>query len=178
MGIVIGVIVIILILLTIPRYNHLRRLKNAVEEAKANIGVQLIRRRELIMNLVELVRGYTKHERVVLSTVVGMRSGRGLPEEGEIHSITARELFALAEQYPDLKASTNFIRLAEDLADTENRVALSRECLNKAVKEFNDARSTLPNLILLGWLFKKELYFELTSGAEEPISVSIPLPDK
>lgn len=167
-GIIAGTIILIVALITLPRFNVLRRLKNAVEEGRSNIGVQLTRRQRLITNIIRLVDAYTKYEMGTLSSIVDKRRG-GLEEKETGYQLGGYALVALAEQYPKLRANETFIRLISELSDTEDKLAISRERLNEAIRLFNNERCTFPNLVLLGWFFKKEVYFEFPPGAESPV---------
>jgi len=166
-GITAVIIISILVFLTIPRYNHLRQLKNAVEEGRSNIDVQLARRRRLILSIIRLVDIYMKYEMGAFSSIVEMRNH--MKEESNKYNIGSSALVALAEQYPNLRANETFIRLFSELSSTEDKLALSRQQLNEAIRLFNNERCTLPNLVLLGWFFKKEKYFEFPPEAERPV---------
>jgi len=168
-GIIAGIVILIVILITLPRFNVLHQLKNAVEEGQSNIGVQLTRRQRLITNIIRLVDAYTKYEMGTLSSIVDKRRGGLEGEEEAGYQLGSYALVALAEQYPKLRANETFIRLISELSDTEDKLAISRERLNEAIRIFNNERCTFPNLILLGWFFKKEVYFEFPPGAESPV---------
>jgi LemA protein len=149
--------------LVVGIYNRLVTLRNRVKNAFAQIDVQLTRRYDLIPNLVEAVKGYMKHERETLEAVVqarnaavsGLKAAAADPSNAEaIKALAAAEttlggtlgrLFALAENYPDLKASQNMLQFQEELASTENKVAFSRQAFNDAVQNYNDGCQTFPN---------------------------------
>ncbi|MCJ7653859.1 MAG: LemA family protein, partial [Dehalococcoidia bacterium] len=153
--IVIGIIVI-LIFVFIGIYNGLVRLRNQVKNAWAQIDVQLKRRHDLIPNLVETVKGYMKHERGTLEAVTKARTlaqqvasagpGERGKVEGELSSALNR-LLAVAEQYPDLKASQNFLALQEELASTENKISFSRQFYNDSVMTYNNKTQMFPSNI-------------------------------
>lgn len=166
--IVIG-IVVVLILWAISAHNTLVRLKNWVQEAWAQIDVQLQRRNDLIPNLVATVKGYAKHEQDTLEKVVQMRnqltsmpSDVSAAEKMEVSNQltqTLKTVFALAEAYPDLKANTNFLALQEELTNTENKIAYARQLYNSSVAKYNiQIRSIPTNLIAkLGGFTPEEL---------------------
>lgn len=137
--------------LAVLGYNRLVRLRNEVDTGWANIDVQLQRRSDLIPNLVEAVRGYAAHERAVFDEVTKARSSlreasspRGAAEANAALGAALGRLFAVAEAYPDLKASENFLRLQDDLADTEDKIAAARRYYNATVMRFNTAIQSLP----------------------------------
>ncbi|RKQ88608.1 LemA family protein [Brockia lithotrophica] len=137
-------------------YNGLVRYRNWIQESWAQIDVQLKRRHDLIPNLVETVKGYMKYEQETLEKVIAMRNRlvAGSPEERmeADNQLTGalRQLFALAENYPDLKANENFLRLQEELTTTENKIAYARQLYNKTVAEYNIRRETFPANLFAG----------------------------
>jgi LemA protein len=156
-------VLVILVFWLISIYNNLVRFKNQVKNAWAQIDVQLQRRYDLIPNLVEAVKGYMKHERETLDSVVQARSAavsareniqaQGGPTEGSLQDLVAAEkslqgamgrLSIQVEAYPDLKASQNMQQLQEELATTENKVAFSRQAYNDQVMNYNTAQEVLP----------------------------------
>lgn len=161
--IIIIVIVAILIISVIVGYNGLVKLRNWVGESWSQIDVQLKRRHDLIPNLVNTVKGYAKHERETLDSVVEARSQliNGSPQE-RIEADNQMEgalksIFALSESYPDLKANQNFLNLQEELSTTENKVAYSRQLYNKTVADYNIKRESFPTNMIAGMFnFKKE----------------------
>jgi len=150
-------LVILLVVYVIIQYNRLVRLNIQVDEALSQIEVQLKRRSDLIPNLVETVKGYASHEREALESVVKARaastSASTLPAiaaaDGALTN-ALRGLLAVAEAYPDLKASTNFLQLQEELATTENKVSFSRQFYNETVRSLNTAVKTIPTSFLVG----------------------------
>jgi LemA protein len=158
MEIIIVVAVVGLIaLFLITQYNRLIRLNIAVDEAWAQIEVQLKRRTDLIPNLVETVKGYAKHEQSTFDAVVAARakatSATGVADTAAADGMLTqalRGLLAVAEAYPDLKASSNFLSLQEELATTENKVAFSRQFYNDNVRSLNTAVKTIPSSFFAG----------------------------
>jgi LemA protein len=173
--IVIGVIVLFIILL----YNSLIRLRNQVKNAWAQIDVQLKRRNDLIPNLIETVKGYMKHEKSVLENVTKARSAilaaesvEGKAKASNMLSKTLKSLFAVSENYPQLKANENFMQLQEELTGTENKIAYSRQFYNDIVMVFNTKIETFPNNIFANMLnFKKETSFEATAEEKKNVKV-------
>ena len=166
--IVIIVIVVLLLLYVLSQYNGLVRLRNRVEAAWAQIDVQLKRRWDLIPNLVETVKGYAAHERQTLEAVIAARnaattaSGPAQAAQSENMLTGAlRQLFAVAEAYPDLKANTNFLQLQEELTGTEGRIAYARQYYNDSVLKYNTKIQTVPASIIAGMFkFQEREYFE------------------
>lgn len=150
-------LLIFLIVYAIIQYNRLVRLNVQVDEAFSQIEVQLKRRADLIPNLVETVKGYAAHEREALENVVQARaastSASTLPAiaaaDGALTN-ALRGLLAVAEAYPDLKASSNFLQLQEELATTENKVSFSRQFYNETVRTLNTAVKTIPTSFFVG----------------------------
>lgn len=155
MFITIGILAVI-ILLWVVAYNSLVKFKNWVEEAWAQIDVQLKRRYDLIPNLVETVKGYAKHEQETLEKVIQARNqiiapGQSRTEQMESNDLLSgalKNLFALREAYPDLKANKNFMMLQEELAGTENKVAYARQLYNNTVMKYNTKIQTIPTNIV------------------------------
>ncbi|MEK7195947.1 MAG: LemA family protein [Patescibacteria group bacterium] len=173
--------VVILILWVVIIYNRLISLRFRAKEAVSDIDVQLKRRFDLIPNLIETVKGYASHEKGVLENVTRARasvaSNSGSPLERDkaenMLSGTLKTLFAVAENYPDLKASTNFIELQKELSDTENKVQASRRFYNSTIMDLNTAIGTFPtNIIANTFGFQEEKFFETTNDAEKaPVKV-------
>ncbi len=174
-------IVAVLVLWVVMTYNKLISFRFRAKEALSDIDVQLKRRFDLIPNLVETVKGYASHEKGVLENVTKARasvagaSGNPLEREGaeNILSSTLKTLFAVAENYPDLKANANFLELQRELSDTENKVQASRRFYNSTVMDLNTAIGTFPvNVIASTFNFKEEKFFEVGSEEEkEPVKV-------
>lgn len=165
----------VLVLWGVGLYNRLVRARNEVKNAWSQIDVQLKRRWDLIPNLVETVRGYMRHERETLEAVTKARQ-QAISVTGDVAaraqaesilSQTLRSLFAVAENYPDLKANQNFMALQEELTSTENRIAFARQYYNDAVLRLNNLIHMFPsNLIARQFGFSPEVFFQL-EGAEE-----------
>lgn len=171
----------LLIVWVVFAYNRLVSLRFRAKEALSDIDVQLKRRFDLIPNLVEAVKGYMKHEKSVLENVTKARAsvagatGNPLEREGaeNVLSNTLKTLFAVAENYPDLKANANFLDLQRELADTENKIQASRRFYNTTVMDLNTTVATFPtNIIANLFHFGQEKFFEVGSEKEkEPVKV-------
>jgi LemA protein len=179
--IVLGAIVLIVVFLIIT-YNALVRLRNMVDEAWNQISVQLKRRHDLIPNLVNAVQGYMQFEQETLTRVVEARTAavsateRGPGNAGQAAQAenfltgALRQLFALVENYPDLKANQNVMQLQEELTTTENQIGFSRQHYNSTVREFNTSIQVFPNVLIAGPLgFRERDYFQIAeTDAEVP----------
>jgi LemA protein len=173
--IVILAIIVILLIWVVMTYNGLVRLRNRVENAWAQIDVQLKRRIDLIPNLVETVKGYASHERDTLDAVVRARNASiaatGPQQEAQANNqLTGalRQLFALSEAYPDLKANQNFLGLQEELTATEGRVAYARQFYNDSVLKYNTKIQSFPAVVMAGAMkYKQREYFEAEESARE-----------
>jgi len=171
----------LVIVYAVITYNRLVSLRFRAKEALSDIDVQLKRRFDLIPNLVETVKGYMKHEKLVLENVTKARASvagaTGNPLERasseNMLSSTLKTLFAVTENYPDLKANANFLDLQRELADTENKVQASRRFYNSTVMDLNTATETFPtNIIANLFRFGQEKFFEVESEEEkEPVKV-------
>ena len=172
--IVIGIVVALALALVLL-YNRLVRLRNRVENAWAQVDVQLKRRYDLIPNLVETVKGYAAHERETFEAVTNARAraqaAQGPAEQGAAEGILGAaigRLFAVAEAYPELQADENFRQLQDELAQTENRIAVSRQVYNDTVLTYNNAIQTVPAVFVAGPLgFAKKEFFEVEDAARE-----------
>jgi LemA protein len=161
-------------------YNSLVTAKIRISEALSHIDVQLKRRTDLIPNLVETVKGYAKHEKGVLEKVTEARSNlmsaKTTEEKAEANNMltdTLKSLFAVSENYPDLKASQNFLSLQEELSDTENKIAYSRQFYNSNVLDYNTKLTIFPNSIIANMFHFKEAEFFATDEADKkPVKVS------
>jgi len=162
-------LVLVILLYVVLTYNGFVTLKNRVKEAWSDIDVQLKRRHDLIPNLVETVKGYASHEKETFERVIKARnaamSANGVKEKGEAENVlsgTLKSLFALSENYPELKASTNFLELQRELTDTENKVQAARRFYNGNVKDFNIKLEVFPsNIIASIFKFNTKKYFEI-----------------
>jgi LemA protein len=171
------VVVLVLVLLALfvgVTYNSLIRRRNEVDNAWSQIDVQLKRRLDLIPNLVETVKGYAAHEKTALEAVIAARN-TGMAASSDPHAQASadnamtgalRQLFALSEGYPDLKANQGFVSLQEELANTESRIAYARQFYGDAVSTYNTAIQKFPNVIFAGMLgFSEREFFEAEDAA-------------
>jgi len=178
-GIVIGVIAM-LVMMFAGTYNGLISKQEEVEGKFADISVQLERRADLIPNLVNTVKGYAAHEKEVIDSItssreklLGAHSASEMAEANQELSNAIKNLLVIVENYPDLKANTNFIQLQDELAGTENRIATARKDYNAAVKEYNKEIKLFPKNILAGMFgFEEKEYFEAKDSANEVPDVS------
>lgn len=181
--IVLGVVAAVVILGVIVMYNGLVALRNRVEEAWSDITVQLKRRLDLIPNLVETVKGYASHEKEVFQKVTEARAN-ALNAQGVVETAKAenqfeaalKSLFAVAENYPQLRATENFQKLQDELVDTEDKIQASRRFYNGGVRDLNTKIEQFPSNIIAGMFgFKKREFFELEEAemakAEKPVDV-------
>jgi LemA protein len=172
--IVIGVVALLVIFL-IAVYNRLVKFRNRIEAAWAQIDVQLKRRHDLIPNLVETVKGYAAHERETFENVTKARQqavqAQGVENQAQAENmLTAalRQLLAVAEAYPDLKANENFLALQEELTGTEGRIAFSRQFYNEQVLAYDNTLEQFPTNIVAGMFnFEPKPYFEAEEVARE-----------
>ena len=176
-GIIITVIIIIVIGWMILMFNRLITYKNRTQEAWSDIDVQLKRRYNLIPNLVETVKGYAAHEKQVFENVTEARSramgAQGAGEKAKAENMltdTLKSLFAVAENYPDLKANQNFLELQRELTDTENKIMAARRFYNGNVRDFNIIQEKFPSNMIASTLgFKKAEFFETESEIEREV---------
>ena len=165
----------VIVLWAVGAYNALVRRRNHVDESWADIETELKRRYNLIPNLVETVKGYAKHESETLENVIKARNAAASPhsspeaqaKDENLLSGALRQLFAVAEAYPDLKANTNFLELQQELANTEDRIQRSRRFYNANVRDLNTRIEVFPSNIIAGMFgFDKREYFEIEDDAE------------
>lgn len=172
-------IVVLLILYFWSTYNSLVVLKTRIEEALSGIDVQLKRRADLIPNLVETVKGYAKHEKEVFENVTKARSNllsaKTLQQKAEANNqltTALKSLFAVAEAYPQLRASENFSELQRQLEDTEDKIAYSRQFYNSNVLDYNTKIKIFPNNLIANLFnFKEEPFFAATEEERKKIEV-------
>ncbi len=174
MELLIGLLVVLAVYV-IYVYNRIITLKNRVSESFSDIDVQLKRRYDLIPNLVDTVKGYAKHEQGVFERVTELRA-QAMRNTGNLHdkakaegdiSDSLKSLFAVAENYPELKANQNFLELQKEISDTENKIQASRRFYNTNVLAFNSTLQIFPNNLLVGiFQFKSAEFFELEDVAE------------
>ena len=177
-GWIIIVIIAVIAIAVIVMYNGLIKLRNRVQEAWSDIDVQLKRRHDLIPNLINTVKGYAKHERETLESVTNARTQAMQAREGggdtqsqaqaeNALSETLKSLFAVSENYPDLKASQNFQELQKELTDTENKIQAARRFYNNNVLHFNTKIQSFPtNLLAKMFNFEQKEFFELEEESE------------
>lgn len=176
--VLLGIAVVVIVWL-IGIFNGLIRLKNRVKEAFSDIDVQLKRRHDLIPNLVETVKGYATHEKELFENVTKARSAainaKGVEEKGKTENMlsqTLKSIFAVAENYPDLKASQNFLKLQDELSDTENKIQAARRFYNGNVRDFNTKIEIFPNNLVAGMLsFKNFEFFQAEEKERENVAV-------
>ncbi|MFY9540982.1 MAG: LemA family protein [Dethiobacteria bacterium] len=176
----IGIIAILAVVL-VSIYNRLVTLRQRIKNAWAQIEVQLKRRYDLIPNLVSTVKGYAAHEKETFERVVQARnaaiSAQGVQEQAGAENMLSgalRQLFALAESYPELKANTNFLQLQEELTNTEGKIAFSRQFYNDTVLKYNTAIQRFPAVMVAGMFgFHQEVYFNLDDEAEARQAVKV-----
>lgn len=179
MGIVLLVIAAVLAVGVVIIYNRLVTLKNRVDEAWSDIDVQLKRRYDLIPNLINTVKGYAAHEKQLFEKVTEARTaamGAQSPAQKEqaenMLSGTLKSLFAVAENYPDLKANQNFLELQRELTDTEDKIQASRRFYNTNVRDFNTKIETFPTNMIAGMLkFSKRDFFAAEEGEKSNVEV-------
>jgi len=181
-AIIVGVIVGIIVLtafIVVGIYNGLVRSRNRVREAWSGIDVQLRRRASLIPNLVETVKGYAAHERKVFEEVTEARSRleqagdtKSAAEANNMLTGALRHLFAVAENYPDLKASQNFMELQNELSDIEEKIAFARQFYNSNVLSYNNRIQTFPNVVMANMFnFQPAEFFEAEEEARAEVRV-------
>jgi LemA protein len=169
----------LLLLFGIAIYNSVIRLNNQVKNAWAQIDVQLKRRTDLIPNLIETVKGYAKHEKKVFTEVTKARTammGAHTVEQkakaSNMLSDTLKSLFAVSENYPQLKANENFMQLQEELTGTENKISYSRQFYNDTVMQFNNKIQVFPNNMFARILgFSEKQSFEVAESDKKPVKV-------
>ena len=172
--IVVGALILIPLIWLIATYNILVRLRFQLKESWSDVQAELQRRYDLIPNLVEIVKGYAKHERETLEHVVELRNtaaaNHGTPQEqaGDENSFIGgvKQLFAVAEAYPDLKANQNFLQLQDELVNTEDRIQASRRFYNANVRDLNTRVGVFPSNLVAGMFhFEQAQYFEIEDSS-------------
>jgi len=171
---ILGGIVLVAGLWFVMTYNGLVRLRNQVKNAWSQIDVQLKRRYDLIPNIVETVKGYAAHEKETFERVIQARQrgidASGVKQQQEAENMITgalRQLFALSEAYPDLKANQNFLALQEELASTENKIGFARQYYNDTVKDFNTRQEMFPaNLVASMLGFQPAEFFEIEEASQ------------
>jgi LemA protein len=177
---IVGVAIFIgLLIVLVAMYNRLVRLRNRVENSWAQIDVQLRRRHDLIPNLVEAVKGYAAHERATFEEVTKARTAaqqaQGVEQQAEAENVLTAalgRLFAVAEAYPELRATENFQQLQAQLAEVEQNIVIARQVYNDAVLTYDNALETVPTNIVAGiFNFSPRAYFETEDATREAPSV-------
>ena len=176
--ILIGIIVLI-VLFVVLVYNGLIRARNNVDNSWSQIDVQLKKRSDLIPNLVETVKGYAKHEKDVFTQVTQARANmlkaQTIGEKAKASNMISdalKSIFAVAEAYPQLRASENFKELQQELSDIEGKIAYARQFYNDSVLEYNNSIQVFPNSVLAGSMnFTKRDFFEEAEGERKPVKV-------
>ncbi len=167
-------------------YNRMVTLRNRIDNAWSQIGVELRRRYDLIPNLVETVKGYATHERETFEEVTKARQAgidaSTVPDQVQAENMIAaalKRLFAVAEAYPELRATENFQKLQEELSGTESRIAYSRQFYNDTVLMYHNLIQSFPSSIIAGMCnFRLREYFEIEDAARGPVKVDFGQPDK
>ncbi|MFA5864633.1 MAG: LemA family protein [Phycisphaerae bacterium] len=176
-GIIVLAIILLVVFAVLLIYNNLVRLRMSVKTAWSQIDVQFKRRYDLIPNLVETVKGYAAHERQTLDEVVQARqqalSAKNVHDQAQAENILTgalRQLFALSESYPNLKANENFLQLQSELANTENQISTARQFYNNTVQQYNSAIQVLPAVLFAQMLgFGPQDFFELENAHERTV---------
>lgn len=176
--IVFGIIAVI-VLYVIFSYNRLIVLRNRIANAWSQIDVQLKRRNDLIPNLVETVKGYAKHEKTLLvdltkarTAILGAKTLSAKAKADGMLSETLKSLFAVSENYPQLKANENFLQLQEELSGTESKIAYARQFFNDSVLDFNNLLQRFPTNVIGGWLkFTAKEFFKVAESERKNVKV-------
>ena len=175
---IIGIVVLVVLAIVVGTYNSLISRRNRVQDAWAQIDVQLKRRYDLIPNLINTVKGYMKYEKAVLTQVTQLRSSiitgsaQDKAQANNQLSQAFKSIFAVAENYPDLKASQNFQELQQQLEETEDKIAFVRTSYNDYVLDFNNAVQQFPgNVFANAFGFKKADFFQAPEGEKAPVKV-------
>ena len=173
------ILIVVIAAWVVAIYNSLVVLRNRIENAWSQIDVQLKRRTDLIPNLIETVKGYASHEKGVFIKVTEARSAlmnaTGVEDQAQANNMLTgalKSLFAVAENYPELKANQNFMMLQEELAGTESKIAYARQFYNDTVLKYDNKRETFPSNIIAGMFgFKDREYFKVAGEDREPVKV-------
>lgn len=172
-------IILVIVAWFILTYNNFVNLRNRVKNAWAQIDVQLKRRYDLIPNLVETVKGYAKHEKEIFENIAELRAkamgATSIKDIGESNNQitgTLKTLFAVAENYPELKANEEFLKLQEELTNTENKIAFSRQFFNDIVMNYNATQQKIPANLIAGMMnLKPEEYYPVDEAEKGPVKV-------
>ncbi len=178
-GWIIGGVAILLVIIFFYYFNRLTVLSNRIDNSLSQIDVQLKRRADLIPNLIETVKGYAKHEKSIMTEVTKARkelmTATDLPgrvkANDSLQNVLGR-LFAIAENYPNLKANENFMELQKELSTTEDRIAYSRQFYNDSILAYNNLRTTFPGNFFANLYGKKQKeYLQIAEAEKEPVKV-------
>ena len=182
---IVAIFVVLVVVWVILTYNRLISLRNRAKEAFSDIDVQLKRRYNLIPNLVKTVQGYATHEKGVLEKVTQARAqamgAQGVHDKAEAENMlseTLKSLFAVSENYPDLKSSTNFLELQREISDTENKIQAARRFYNTNVRDLNIKVESFPANMIAGTFGFKQMELFQTSSEEERDPVKVSFQDK
>ncbi len=178
-GVAAAVILVVIALWFLFIYNSLIVLRNRIDNAWSQIDVQLRKRYDLVPNLVETVKGYAKHEKTIFENVTKARTAalgaKGIEEKAQAENILTgalKTLFAVAENYPNLRASENFKLLQEQLDGIESKVAYARQFYNDSVLEYNNSIEVFPNSVVAGMIrYVEQPYFQMEEAARAPVKV-------
>ena len=179
-GLIVLAVIVVVVLWIVMIYNGLVSLRQRVNQAFADIDVQLRQRHDLIPNLVETVKGYAAHEHGTLEDVIKARNvamaAQGPAQQAAAENMLSgalRQLFALSESYPDLKANTSFQQLQAELTDIENKIAASRRFFNNAVQEYNSSIQQFPAVLVAGSLgFTPKTFFDVDESERAAVNVA------
>lgn len=177
--IILAVVIVFCLVGLISGYNGLVTLRNRVDNQSAQVDVQLKRRAELIPNLIETVKGYAKFEKTTLTEMTELRSkvmnAGSTPEACEADAKLGKvcsQVLAIGENYPELKANTNFLKLQEELADTENKIVMARQFYNDIVTKYNTAIQMFPKSLVAGIFgFKRRDLLEIANEEREAVKI-------
>lgn len=176
---IITIVIVLLVIILIAIYNRFVILRNRIDNAWAQIDVQLKRRFDLIPNLIETVKGYAKHEKKVFTEVTAARTAlmnatslKDKSKANDMLSGTLKSLFAVAENYPTLKANENFMMLQEELSGTESKIAYARQAYNDSVLSYNTGIQMFPGSMIAGMFsFKAREFFKTDEAETKPVKV-------
>jgi LemA protein len=179
-SLIIIIVLVVIVLFLILAYNRFIVLRNRIENAWAQIDVQLKRRYDLIPNLIETVKGYAKHEKNLFTEVTAARTAMmnatSLKEKSKANDMlsgTLKSLFAVAEAYPKLQANENFMMLQEELSGTESKIAYARQAYNDSVLGYNNSTQMFPGSLIAGmFAFKQKEFFKTEETQKGPVKVS------
>lgn len=171
------VVIIVLVMFVIGIYNRIKRSEISVKNAWSDVDVQLKRRHDLVPNLVNTVKGFASHERETLEAVIAARTravdAKSIDDQVGAENMLTQSLgrlFALSENYPDLKANQNFMQLQEELTSTENKIGFARQHYNRNVSQYNEAISIVPNNIVAGMFnFTEKKFFEIEDHTQREV---------